>query len=72
MSTAIATHAAPTVPMSPRNPMPVTLSASNAMMTVDPAKTTALPDVPVASAMDSSTVYPSISWRRWRFTMNSA
>ncbi len=55
MSTAIATQAAPTVPMSPRNPMPVTLSASSAMMTVDPAKTTALPEVPVARAMDSST-----------------
>ena len=56
MSTAIATHAAATVPIRPRNPMPVTLSASSAMMTVDPAKTTALPEVPVARAMDSSTV----------------
>ena len=35
--------------------MPVTLSASSAMITVEPAKTTALPDVPVARAMDSRT-----------------
>ena len=56
MSTAIATQAAPTVPMRPRNGMPVTLSASSAMMTVDPANTTALPEVPVARAMDSATV----------------
>ena len=55
MSTAIATHAAPTVPMRPRNGIPVTLSARSAMTTVDPANTTALPDVPVARAMDSRT-----------------
>jgi hypothetical protein len=36
--------------------MPVTLSARSAMMTVEPAKKTALPDVPFARAMDSSTV----------------
>ena len=55
MSTAIATQAAPTVPMRPRKGMPVTLSATRAMTTVEPAKTTALPDVPVASAIDSAT-----------------
>ena len=55
MSTAIATAAAPMVPIRPRNGMPVTLSASSAMTTVEPANTTALPEVPFASAMDSST-----------------
>ena len=72
ISTAIATHAAPTVPISPRNGMPVTLSARRAMITVEPANTTALPEVPVARAIDSRTAYPSMSWRRWRLMMNSA
>ena len=72
ISTAIATDAAPMLPIRPRNGMPVTLSATRAMMTVAPAKTTALPEVPLASAMDSSTEYPSLSCRRCRLTMNSA
>ena len=72
MSTAMATAAAPMLPIRPRNGMPVTLSATRAMMTVAPAKTTALPEVPFASAMDSSTEYPSRSCRRCRLTMNSA
>ena len=55
MRTAIATAAAPTLPIRPRKGMPVTLSASSAMMTVEPANTTALPEVPVASAIDSAT-----------------
>ena len=49
----MAMERAPTVPMSPRNGMPVTLSASRAMRTVAPAKTTALPDVPLARPIDS-------------------
>lgn len=53
-STAIAMHIAPTVPMRPRNGMPVMLSATSAMSTVAPANTTALPDVPFARAIDSS------------------
>ena len=55
MSTAIATTAAATVPITPRNGMPVTLSASSATITVEPANTTALPDVPFARPMDSRT-----------------
>ena len=56
MSTAIATHGrADGAHRAPRNGMPVTLSASRAMITVEPANTTALPDVPVARAIDSST-----------------
>ena len=54
MSTATATQIAATEPMSPRNPMPETFSASSATMTVAPAKTTALPEVPLASPIDSS------------------
>ena len=38
MSTAIATHAAPTVPMRPRNGMPVTLSARSAMIDRGPGE----------------------------------
>ena len=52
-STAMATQAAPTVPIRPRKGMPVMFSASRAMNTVVPANTTALPEVPLASAMDS-------------------
>jgi len=55
MRTAIATDAAPTVPIRPRNGIPVTLRASSAMMTVEPAKRTALPEVPFARAIDSPT-----------------
>ena len=39
----MATESAPTVPITPRNGIPVTLRASSAMRTVEPAKTTALP-----------------------------
>ena len=53
MSTAMATHAAPTLPMTPRKGMPVTLSARRAMKTVMPAKTTAVPEVAVARLIDS-------------------
>ena len=70
-STATATHTAPTVPMSPRNGTPVTLRASRATMTVVPAKTTAVPEVPVARPIDSRTGTPLSSCLRCRFTMNS-
>ncbi|MNW55925.1 hypothetical protein D3C74_336170 [compost metagenome] len=71
MRTAIAMHSAPTVPMSPRNGMPVTLRASSATSTVVPANTTALPEVPFASAIDSCSSSPALSWRRCRLTMKS-
>ncbi len=53
MSTAMATQTAPTVPITPRKGIPVTLSPRSAMKTVIPAKTTAFPEVPVARLMDS-------------------
>ena len=40
-------------------------------MTVRPANSTALPEVPVASATDSSASMPARSWLRCRLTMNS-
>ena len=49
----MATVAAATRPMIPRNGMPVRVSAARAMMTVRPAKVTALPEVPTASAIDA-------------------
>ena len=57
MSTATA---APT-PITERNGMPTTSSPSSAMMTVTPAKTTALPAVPTAIAADSSGSSPLAS-----------
>lgn len=59
--TAIATQSAATAPITPRKGTPVTASASSATRTVDPAKSTALPDVPLASAMDSITPMPARS-----------
>ena len=63
-STATATHAAPTIPISPRKGMPVIVSATSAITTVKPANTTALPDVPVASAIDSRSGTPARSCLR--------
>ncbi len=63
-STAMSTQTAPTVPMTPRNGMPVTLSASSATRTVEPANTTALPDVPLARPIDSRSSIPEESCRR--------
>ncbi len=71
ISTAMSTANAPTVPMSPRKGMPVMFSASSAMMTVEPAKVTAFPAVPLASPMDSRISAPSSSCLRWRLMMNS-
>ena len=72
ISTAMATQAAATVPIRPRNGMPVTFSAARAMITVRPANTTALPEVPLARPMDSRTGMPAFSCWRWRLTMNRA
>jgi hypothetical protein len=71
MRTAMRMQNAPTDPMRPRNGMPVTLSASSATNTVAPANTTALPAVPLARPIDSSSSTPSRSWRRCRLRMNS-
>ncbi len=73
VATRIATSTAPaaTVPIRPRNGMPVTLSARSATMTVVPAKTTALPDVPFASPMDSCSSMPCRSCVRCRLRMKS-
>ena len=71
ISTAIITVNAAEKPSTARNGSPGTASADSAMMTVSPAKTTALPLVPVARAMDSPGGTPSRSWRRCRCTMNS-
>ena len=61
MTTAEAMQIAAVVPISPRNGMPVMLRASSATMTVAPAKTTALPDVPLASPIDSCSSTPARS-----------
>ncbi len=70
-STATAMVAAAASPIWPRNGTPVTRSATSAMMTVAPAKTTALPAVPTARAIDGSMPMPSKTWVRWRERMNS-
>lgn len=49
-----------------------TASPHSAMITVRPAKTTALPAVAVARAVDSSVSMPVASWERWRERMNRA
>ncbi len=68
---ATSTATAPTVPIRPRKGTPVTLSASRATITVTPAKTTALPDVPLARPIDSESSMPCFSWRRCRLMMKS-
>ena len=65
------TATAPTVPIRPRKSTPVTFSASSATMTVTPANTTALPEVPFASPIDSCRSAPCFSWRRCRLMMKS-
>ena len=52
--------------------MPATASETSAIVTVQPAKKTAPPEVAVARAIDSSSASPSRSPRRCRVTMNSA
>ena len=51
--------------------MPVTFNASRATTTVDPAKTTAVPAVPLARPIDSRTSTPASSCLRCRLMMNS-
>lgn len=69
MSTATATPAAAATPSAVRKGMPATERPSSAMMTVRPAKTTALPLVAVARAMDSRTPRPDLSCSWCRLTM---
>ena len=64
MSTAASTVPAATRPIAARKPMPVTVRAASAMKTVRPAKVTALPAVPIASASESTTPMPRRSWVR--------
>ncbi len=52
--------------------IPATPSESNAMTTVQPAKTMALPDVATALAIDSGTGTPSRSWSWCRVMRNNA
>ena len=63
-TTAVAMQTAAVMPIMPRNGIPVTLRASRATITVAPAKTTALPDVPLARPIDSCRSTPARSWRR--------
>lgn len=71
--TAIRTVAAPARPMIVRKGMPVMARAARAMTTVAPAKTTALPAVAVARAIDSSQSVPgSASCSRCREMTKSA
>ena len=71
-STATATAPAAAKPICARNGTPVTASATRAMITVEPANTTALPAVPTASAIDSGMLMPSRTCVRWRERMKSA
>ena len=70
-STATAMVPAAAIPIWPRNGTPVTRSATSAMMTVAPAKTTALPAVPTARAIEGSMPMPSRTCVRWRVRMKS-
>lgn len=66
------TVAAALSPIAVRNGTPVTASAHRAMTTVEPAKTTALPAVPTACAIDARIGMPSCTCVRWREMMKSA
>ena len=65
------TVAAPT-PSPVTNVTPMISIPSSEMTTVRPANVTARPDVSIAIAMDSSTLWPSWSCSRYRVTMKSA
>ena len=69
--TARKTEPAATLPITDRNGIPTTLSASRAMMTVAPAKTTALPLVPVARATESFMLMPRTRLFRCLLMMKS-
>ena len=72
ISTAMATVPAAARPITVRNGMSTTSRPTRAMITVMPAKTTALPAVAMAWAVDSRGVRPSCRPWRWRERMNSA
>ncbi|AOW85990.1 hypothetical protein BC342_05040 [Streptomyces olivaceus] len=59
-------------PMTLRKGMPTTVSPHRATITVRPAKTTALPAVPVARPADSSGSMPDASWVRCLDRMSNA
>ena len=61
MSTASRTVPAAARPITVRNGIPTTDSAASAMMTVHPAKTTAVPAVPTAMAADAAASSPAAS-----------
>ena len=71
ISTATNTHSAAASPIYPRNGIPVTFRASKAIITVTPANTTALPLVPLASAMEARMGIPFIRLERCLLRMNS-
>ena len=71
ISTATKTHSAAASPMYPRNGIPVTFRASRAIITVAPANTTALPLVPLATAIDFRSGMPSMRLERCLLRMNS-
>jgi len=72
IATATATVPAAARPIAVRNGIPTTDSATRAMMTVAPAKTTAEPAVPPARPAASSPSRPASSSWRYRETMNNA
>jgi hypothetical protein len=59
--TAVRTVPAALSPITVRNGMPTTDKAASAMITVEPANTTAVPAVPTATAADSAGASPAAS-----------
>ena len=70
ISSATVTEAAAARPMTVRNGMPTTVRPHSAMITVRAAKTTELPDVPMARGTDSAGVMPLSRLVRCRDKMN--
>ncbi len=70
--TATATTRAEVYPSVVTSGMPTTASDSSATITVEPANTTAPPELAVARAIDSPVSIPSRRCSRCRVTMNSA
>ena len=70
--TATATTSAAVYPSVVTSGMRTTASDSSATMTVQPANTTAPPEVALARAIDSRVSIPSRRCSRWRVTMNRA
>jgi len=61
MRTAVRTVPAAVSPITVRNGMPTTDNAARAMITVQPANTTAVPAAPTATAADSTGGSPAAS-----------